>query len=124
LISNLLLNGLQHSGRGTQMDISVHRNGGWVDLVISDQGQGIDSAALPHVFERFYRGDPSRNRNTGGTGLGLSICKAIVDAARGEIRLSSEQGAGTSVLVRLPVSESVSPILSEGYVSSAVLPSA
>jgi signal transduction histidine kinase len=124
LISNLLLNGLQHSGRGTQIDISVHRNGGWVDLVISDQGQGIDSAALPHVFERFYRGDPSRNRNTGGTGLGLSICKAIVDAARGEIRLSSEQGAGTSVRVRLPVSESVSSILSEGYVSSAILPSA
>lgn len=124
LISNLLLNGLQHSGRGTQIGISAHQNGGWVDLVISDQGQGIDSAALPHVFERFYRGDPSRNRNTGGTGLGLSICKAIVDAARGEIQLSSEPGVGTSVLVRLPVSESVSPMLAAGYASSAILPSA
>jgi signal transduction histidine kinase len=74
-----------------------------VEVRVKDQGDGIDSAALPHVFERFYRGDPSRNRNTGGTGLGLSICKAIVDGAGGEIHIDSLPDIGTAVMVTLPV---------------------
>jgi signal transduction histidine kinase len=124
LIANLLLNALQHSGRGTQITISAHRIEDWIDLTIGDQGEGIDPAALPHVFERFYRGDPSRNRNTGGTGLGLSICKAMVDAAQGDIQLSSEPGVGTTATVRLPVSKALdSPVAGE-FVSSAILPSA
>ena len=53
---------------------------------------------LPHVFDRFYRGDPSRSRNTGGTGLGLSICKAIASRWQGTIDISSELGVGTRVM--------------------------
>ena len=63
-------------------------------------------ALLPHVFERFSRGDPSRSRNTGGTGLGLAICKAIVDKAGGAIVLESVPGHGATAVVRLPVANS------------------
>jgi signal transduction histidine kinase len=73
-----------------------------VELRIEDSGDGIEPALLPHVFERFSRGDPSRSRNTGGTGLGLAICKAIVDKAGGTIALHSEVGQGTTAVVRLP----------------------
>jgi signal transduction histidine kinase len=72
-------------------------------LEIEDHGDGIDPEALPHVFNRFYRGDPSRTRNTGGTGLGLAICKAIVDKAGGSIVLTSQCGLGTTATVRLPI---------------------
>ena len=72
---------------------------GWAELRIEDQGDGIEAALLPHVFERFSRGDPSRSRNTGGTGLGLAICKAIVEKAGGTIALESEPGAGTTAVV-------------------------
>jgi signal transduction histidine kinase len=102
LISNLLLNALQHSSRGTRITASAQENSHMVEVRLEDQGDGIPSEALPHVFERFYRGDPSRNRNTGGTGLGLSICKAIVDAAGGEITIHSTVGIGTTVVLRLP----------------------
>jgi signal transduction histidine kinase len=102
LLSNLLLNALQHSNRGTRITASTEAQDQMVEVRLEDQGDGIPAEALPHVFERFYRGDPSRNRNTGGTGLGLSICKAIVDAAGGEITIHSTVGTGTTVVLRLP----------------------
>jgi signal transduction histidine kinase len=105
LLSNLLLNALQHSSRGTKITASIEQAHNTVEIRIADQGDGIPPEALPYVFERFYRGDPSRNRNTGGTGLGLSICKAIVDAAGGEITISSTAGEGTTVSVRLPATK-------------------
>ena len=101
LCSNLLLNALQHSPAGSAIRAVVRQNG---ELVIEDDGDGIAPEDLPHVFDRFYRGDPSRSRNTGGTGLGLSICKAIVSRCRGTIEITSELGIGTKVMVRLPVS--------------------
>ena len=76
-----------------------------LELVIEDHGEGISAEALPHVFERFYRGDPSRTRSTGGAGLGLAICKAMVDKAGGSISIASRQGEGTTVTVRLPIAE-------------------
>lgn len=103
LFSNLLLNALQHSTRGTAITLSAEAADDTIEVRVADQGDGIPAEALPHVFERFYRSDPSRNRNTGGTGLGLSICKAIVDAEGGEIRIDSTVGAGTTVSVRLPI---------------------
>ena len=113
VLSNLLLNALQHSRRDTTIIASALRKGSIVEVRVEDQGDGIDSVALPHVFERFYRGDPSRNRNTGGTGLGLSICKAIVDGAGGEIHIDSLPDIGTAVMVILPVArqaEDVDPL--------------
>ncbi|MGC1297537.1 MAG: HAMP domain-containing sensor histidine kinase [Alloacidobacterium sp.] len=118
LLSNLLLNALQHSSRGTRITASTEAQNQMVEVRLEDQGDGIPAEALPHVFERFYRGDPSRNRNTGGTGLGLSICKAIVDAAGGEITIHSTQGTGTTVVLRLPAArvENAAPAES-GYES-------
>jgi signal transduction histidine kinase len=101
LCSNLLLNALQHSPAGSAIRAAVGQDGA---LAIEDDGDGIAPEDLPHVFDRFYRGDPSRSRNTGGTGLGLSICKAIVSRWQGTIEISSELGIGTRVTVRLPLS--------------------
>jgi signal transduction histidine kinase len=105
LVSNLLLNALQHSASGSTVEIRLVREGRDEVLQIEDHGEGIDAESLPHVFDRFYRGDPSRTRNTGGTGLGLAICKAIAQKAGGSIAIASQRGQGTTVTVRLPVAE-------------------
>ena len=97
LCSNLLLNALQHSETGSAIRVVVLQDGMDMALTIEDDGEGIAPQDLPHVFDRFYRGDPSRSRNTGGTGLGLAICKAIVSRWQGTIEISSELGIGTRV---------------------------
>jgi signal transduction histidine kinase len=102
LCSNLVLNALQHSPAHSEVRVEVEASGSEVVLRVTDQGDGIDPALLPHVFERFSRGDPSRSRNTGGTGLGLAICKAVVERAGGAITLDSELERGTTAVVRLP----------------------
>ena len=71
-------------------------------LTVRDTGIGLAPELLPHVFERFSRGDPSRSRNSGGTGLGLAICKAIVSRGQGTIEIASDLGVGTRVTVRFP----------------------
>jgi len=123
LLSNLLMNALQHSSAGSRVEISLEQQLPFAELRIADQGEGIDSEALPHVFERFYRGDPSRNRNTGGTGLGLAICHAIVQRVKGNIDISSELGRGTIVTVRVPLAASVDIALPE-VTEVPMLPSA
>jgi signal transduction histidine kinase len=103
LCSNLILNAVQHSQWNTTVQVSIEATSGKLQLRIADQGTGIDPELLPYVFDRFYRSDPSRSRRTGGTGLGLAICKAIVERARGTIEIASQPGAGTTVLVRMPL---------------------
>jgi signal transduction histidine kinase len=103
LLSNLLLNALQHSPAGSTIEIGFAVDAAQAVIVIRDHGDGIAAEALPHVFDRFYRGDPSRTRNTGGTGLGLAICRAIVIKAGGSIDIVSQPDQGTTVTVRLPV---------------------
>lgn len=124
LCSNLLMNALQHSRRSGEVTMSVEPAGeNWVELRVEDHGRGIDAESLPHVFERFYRGDPSRARKTGGTGLGLAICRAITEQAGGRIHLESTPGVGTVAIVRLPsVQRSIGPetrVPLEAGVSSA-----
>jgi signal transduction histidine kinase len=104
LCGNLVLNALQHSPGGSAIRAVVQQGGTQVELAIEDDGEGIAAQDLPHVFERFYRGDPSRSRNTGGTGLGLAICKAIASRWQGSIDIASDLGVGTRVTVRFPVS--------------------
>ncbi|HUD12914.1 MAG TPA: ATP-binding protein [Terracidiphilus sp.] len=115
LLSNLLLNAIQHSPPAStvEIDLSIDSDQGapTAVLAIQDHGDGIPGEALPHVFDRFYRGDPSRTRNTGGTGLGLAIAKAIAQKAAGSIDLTSqpdpaEPNQGTTVTVRLPIASS------------------
>jgi signal transduction histidine kinase len=105
LCSNLLLNALQHSPAGSLVQATVQHDGTEAELTIEDGGEGIAPEDLPHVFERFYRGDPSRSRNTGGTGLGLAICKAITSRWLGTIEIASDLGVGTKVNVRFATAQ-------------------
>ncbi|MGC8477741.1 MAG: sensor histidine kinase [Acetobacteraceae bacterium] len=73
-----------------------------VEIAVRDEGPGIARAHLPRLTERFYRVDAGRSRAAGGTGLGLAIVKHIVNRHRGELRIESEEGAGTAVRVWLP----------------------
>jgi signal transduction histidine kinase len=101
---NLLENAVRYSPEGATIEVSVARKDGGRALVsFQDHGTGIAPADLPHVFERFYRGDPSRTRATGGFGLGLAIAKALVEAYGGSITAESAPGAGTRMTVELPV---------------------
>lgn len=102
VITNLLMNALQHSPPQSQVELQASIQNRWVEFSVTDHGEGIDPAVLPHVFERFYRGDPSRARATGGSGLGLAICKAAIEKADGSLNLSSVPAQGTTALVRLP----------------------
>jgi signal transduction histidine kinase len=100
---NLLQNAIQHSPKGSTVSLKVATSEhDAVSVVVEDSGTGIPAEQLPHVFERFRRGDPSRSRATGGFGLGLSICKAIVETYGGHIQITSPNGAGTRVSVSLP----------------------
>lgn len=103
LLMNLVINAIQHSPAGSSIRLKLVREDERVVLCVSDQGEGIAAEHLPFVFERFYRADASRSRETGGTGLGLSICKAIVDAAGGTISIESVVEVGTVVTVVLPL---------------------
>ncbi len=99
LITNLVLNAIQHSPPETHVDVSVDQQQQAIILTVRDHGSGIPAEALPHIFERFFRADPSRARETGGTGLGLAICKSLVDRAGGTISIASEPAEGTTVTV-------------------------
>ncbi|QHN02876.1 HAMP domain-containing histidine kinase [Granulicella sp. WH15] len=103
LCSNLIHNALQHSPHDSEIRAIVDTHDNIAELRIEDDGEGIAPEILPHVFDRFYRGDASRSRRTGGTGLGLSIVKAIVQRFHGEICLESKPGAGTTAIVTLPL---------------------
>ncbi len=106
VLSNLLMNAIQHSPARAQVELEVHASDKSVELIVQDHGDGIDPAALPHVFDRFYRGDPSRTRATGGAGLGLAIVKAAVEKGGGTIMLVSEPDHGTTATVHLPIATS------------------
>jgi signal transduction histidine kinase len=103
LCSNLILNALEHSTEGSEVRAIVRMDRHSAELRIEDDGSGIEPEVLPHVFDRFYRSDPSRSRKTGGTGLGLAICKAIVSKARGRIEIASELGKGTVLILHFPM---------------------
>jgi len=96
------MNALQHSRPDGRVSAVVKTENGVAELRVVDDGEGIPETALPHVFDRFYRADRSRSRNSGGAGLGLSICKAIVERSNGTIQITSAVGKGTEVRVVLP----------------------
>jgi two-component system OmpR family sensor kinase len=103
LVLNLFHNAVQHTdAAGGRIDILLRNSGDAMELVISDNGHGIPSEHLPHLFERFYRVDTSRVRKSGGAGLGLSISLSIVELHGGTIGVRSEEGRGTMFTVQLP----------------------
>jgi len=102
LLLILIDNALTHTPPGGEVSVGVMRHNGRAHVRVTDTGEGIPSGDLPHIFERFYRADKARTRESGGTGLGLAIAKWIVDAHKGEIGVKSAEGKGTEVDVSLP----------------------
>ena len=104
VLSNLVSNALRHTPAGGEVQVSATRADQWVTVEVSDSGEGIAAADLPHVFDRFYRGEKSRSRATGGSGLGLAIAHSIVEAHGGRIWVESEPGQGARFFFTLPAS--------------------
>jgi signal transduction histidine kinase len=101
VLNNLIGNALRHSSRG-RVSVWVRRSHLGVEVTVSDTGEGIREEDLQHIFERFYRGEKSRNRGTGGAGLGLAIARGIVNAHGGDIRVESQTGKGTQFTFYIP----------------------
>ena len=102
IVFNLMENGIKYNQPGGSLTVTLHRQEDNVVLEVSDTGMGIPADAIDHVFERFYRVDKARSRQTGGSGLGLAIVRGIVHRNRGEITLESEPGKGTTFRVIFP----------------------
>ena len=100
---NIIENGIKYTPDGGKITVNLRRMGRDAVLEISDTGVGIPAENLAHVFDRFYRVDKARSRDTGGTGLGLSIVQQIVRLHAGSVTVQSEQGKGTTFTVQLPV---------------------
>ncbi|HEX8903840.1 MAG TPA: ATP-binding protein [Longimicrobiaceae bacterium] len=101
LLMILLQNAVKYTGEGGEVTVDVHSRNGSPTVVVADTGIGIDGAELPHVFERFYRGEQARGL-TEGAGLGLSIARRIVDQHNARISVDSRPGQGTRVTVVFP----------------------
>ncbi|WP_244892844.1 sensor histidine kinase [Corynebacterium stationis] len=105
IILNLITNGLRHGGEEAEITIGLEKDNGDVLIKVIDTGRGMDPEVSSHIFERFYREDTSRTRDTGGSGLGLAIVKSLVEQHGGSISVESELGVGSTFTVRLPAAE-------------------
>jgi signal transduction histidine kinase len=103
MVRNLVENALQYTGPGGKIEVDVHGEDGQAVLRVSDSGVGIPSRDRDRIFERFYRVDRARSRETGGTGLGLSIVKHVVENHQGTVSVDSELGKGSTFTVKLPL---------------------
>ncbi|MGM0523340.1 MAG: two-component system histidine kinase PnpS [Bacillota bacterium] len=102
VILNLIYNAINYTPNGGKVTISAFDSSGYIKIQVNDNGMGIAPEALPRIFERFYRVDKARSRNTGGTGLGLSITKHIVEAHDGQIFVDSVVDEGSTFTIMLP----------------------
>src|SRR5699024_10364429 len=105
ILLNLIANSINYTGEGGKIDISIELTEYNVYISISDTGIGIPQESVPRVFERFYRVDKARSRNSGGTGLGLAIVKHLVDSHQGDIKVNSIEGEGTTFTVIFPLQQ-------------------
>src|SRR6266516_944726 len=102
LVSVLLDNAVKYADAGGRVEVALRKEHRKAIIEVSNNGPGIPRDALPHVFDRFYRVDEARSRESGGTGLGLAIARHIVDAHGGTINIESSASGGTKVTVELP----------------------
>jgi len=104
VMANLLDNALRHTPSGGRVSVGVHHpDPHWVEITVSDNGEGIEPEHLAHIFERFYRADPARSRARGGSGIGLTISRALVEAHGGGLSAASGgHGHGARFTARLP----------------------
>jgi two-component system sensor histidine kinase SenX3 len=101
-VHNLISNAVQYSPDGSRVGVGVTVENGVVEISVTDQGVGIPEDERDRVFERFFRVDTARSRNTGGSGLGLAIVKHVVQNHGGDVRVWSQQGRGSTFTIRLP----------------------
>jgi two-component system, OmpR family, sensor histidine kinase SenX3 len=102
-LGNLVENAVKYSEPGGQVQIRVRVEGSFAELMVADQGIGIPAADHARIFERFYRVDKGRSRDTGGTGLGLAIVRHVATNHGGEVLVSSAEGEGSTFVMRLPL---------------------
>jgi len=102
VLGNLLSNALRHAPSASEIELAAESLEAGIQMTVRDNGPGIDPADLPHLFDRFYRTDKSRRRETGGSGLGLAIARAIVELHGGRIWAEADAGQGTVMSIWLP----------------------
>ena len=103
VVYNLMENAFKYTQEGGTINVSLQHVGKNAVLKVQDNGPGIAAEHLPHIFDRFYRVDKARSRETGGTGLGLAIVNQLVVLHGGEIHVESEVGKGTTFIVEIPL---------------------
>ena len=113
-VHNLVRNAVTYSRGPGRVGVGVTAKNKLVEISITDQGQGIAEADLERIFERFYRSDPARSRDTGGTGLGLAIVKHVVNNHKGEVRVWSQLGKGSTFTIRLRQAPAEALVVDEG----------
>lgn len=101
-VRNLIVNAISYSAPMTKVAVTIGQADGAVTIAVTDQGIGIPAAELDRIFERFYRVDPARSRDTGGTGLGLAIVKHVCANHGGSCEVWSRVGEGSTFTIRLP----------------------
>lgn len=107
---NLVNNAVNYSAEGTRIVVAISAEDDAVTVQVTDQGIGLTAAEIERIFERFYRVDPARSRQTGGTGLGLAIVKHVCANHGGKIRVWSEPGVGSTFEMQIPASTAVRPM--------------
>lgn len=120
MVLNITENAIKYTPERGRVKLSLSKVSGWGVLEVSDSGIGIAPKDLPHVMEPFYRAESSRRSGARGTGLGLAIAKRVVELHSGEIDLKSQEGLGTTVMVRLPLLEVDTTKLRELSVTSTL----
>jgi two-component system, OmpR family, sensor histidine kinase SenX3 len=101
-VHNLVDNAIKYSENGSSVHVTVRRDGEWIEVAVADHGLGIPGRDLERIFERFYRVDRARSRDTGGTGLGLAIVRHVAGNHGGDVRVESREGEGSTFVLRLP----------------------
>ena len=101
-IGNLVENAVKYSEVGSAVEVTAHADGDWVEFAVKDFGLGIPSRDLDRVFERFYRVDRARSRDTGGTGLGLAIVRHVANNHGGDVSVTSIEGEGSTFALKIP----------------------
>ncbi len=104
-VKNLIENAIIYSDDGSTVGVGLRSGDGVAEIAVSDSGIGITTEEQKRIFERFYRVDPSRSRQTGGTGLGLSIVKHVAMGHKGEVQIFSKPGVGSTFTLRLPTAD-------------------
>ena len=127
-VHNLIANAIAYSNPGGRVGVGAKVEGGTIEIAVTDQGIGIEAEELERIFERFYRVDQARSRNTGGTGLGLSIVKHTVQNHGGDVRTWSQPGRGSTFTMRLPIAEvdpatDATPATTQAETDAAAAPS-